>query len=370
MHYNRLNLQVNPNNQVVLTFGNYRHAREIYKSISCIEAGYGKKERLRLNAAIVREKRRKEPKYKWVKGQFVRVVPKAIAPLAIIKKSQQPPRCCKLNKPKSFTQASGQKLRECGSAIDHICKFPERSTAVTLTLPADTEAAFTALAAYSGYAINRLFQYVRREYGESILWFFVWEYQKRGAPHLHIALFHPDSGVSLECGQKMKKIWFGILQDIGDRAATCMFTSRRKDRCYLPEHHHFYCEPARRSLGAYFSKYAGKQESKQSWYCQKYPVSRFWGSCYPLKRLVAELSLDYSLVVDDTEHIQFLVQEILGKIAKFDMNLQTSYDFDISKTYQSGHKLGLAEGTRMVFYCHPKQYKEVLRAFDDIIDSF
>lgn len=368
--FNRLELSIRPNNQITLTYGNYRHVKEFYKDIPTIEAGYGKPEKIRLQRAIDRAKMRNEPKYNW-RGELIVKKRKLVAlPLVIIKKSQRTPKKCKLNKPKNFSARAGQKLRECGAAIDHICGNPDRTVAITLTLPAHHVGAFTALAAYSGYAINRLFQPIRRKYGDDVLWFFVWEYQKRGALHLHCALYHPEKDKALEIGRTFREQWHKILADIGEMADTNMFLGRNgKDNSSI-EKMHFYCEPMKRGLGAYFSKYAGKQESKQNWYCQKYPVSRFWGCNYALKALIKKLSFNFTLEIDDNQHIEFLVNEIISRLAKKDINLQSEYDFDIKKTYDSGYSLGLAKGKRQVFYCSPIEFGGILGMFADLHSFF
>jgi hypothetical protein len=275
-----------------------------------------------------------------------------------------------LNRPKSFTNAAGQKLRECGAAVDHITADPALTRAITLTLPANHEAAFVALAAYSSYVINRLFQPIRRKFPKECLWFFVWEYQKRGALHLHIALYHPCAVTGQILGDEMVDNWLRILADVGTLSQTDMFC-KSDMKTYTPrEKYQNQNQPMRRSLGAYFSKYAGKKESKQSWYCQKYPVSRFWGCCYPLKDLIKSLSLDFTLVADDDRTISEMVERIMSVLAKFDINIQSNYDFDIRKNYGGNVSLSVASGTRHTFYCHPKQYETLMKILGDTTKVF
>lgn len=367
---NRLQLSIRPNNQLTLTYGNYRHVREVYKSLGNLRASMDAKGKARLQKNLDRIRREKEPKFDWEGKPLKKSKRPKSFPLVIIKKSQRIAKTCKLNKPKSFTAISGQRLRECGAAIDHICGDPQKTVAITLTLPAHHEAAFRALAAYSGYAVNRLFQPIRRDYSEKVLWFFVWEYQKRGALHLHIALYHPDAGKALEIGKSFREQWHKILQDIGKKAECDMFAGRNGRRNDDINKMHFYCQPMRRSLGAYFSKYAGKKESKQAWYCRKYPVSRFWGSSYALKKIVKSLSFDFVLELDDGDHISYIVNLILERVASFDMDLQSTYHFNISKSYGKNGKICFASGERSTFYCHPKKIRDILVAFSDIKGLF
>jgi len=369
---NRVAISIRPNNQLTLTFGNYRSCSEFCKSRSCIQAGFGDREKKRILEKAAKDKLKNEPKYTWKEGVFGIHSPakkSVFPPPCHNRKISTPASMCRLNKPKSFTSASGQKLRECGSAIDQICKNPENTIAITLTLPAHHDDAFRAIAAYSGYAVNRLFQPIRRHYGDDVLWFFVWEYQKRGALHLHIALYHSDKNKALEIGESFREQWHKILQDISKLADTDLFLGRNgRDNSDI-EKNHFYCQPMRRSLGAYFSKYAGKKESKQAWYCQKYPVSRFWGCCYALKRLIKSLSLEVKIVDSNSEWIESVIASILEKIAAFALSISNQYDFDIRKT-QDGNSLKIAAGTRITFYCDPRQLRKLLSEFSGYSQAF
>jgi len=300
--------------------------------------------------------------------------------LDIIKKSQRDkkPLYSRLNKPKNFTKQSGQKLRESGAAMDIACdrnvKFCHE---VTLTLPANTNEAFTALAAYSGYAMNRLLQPIRRDYGSDCLWFYVFEYQKRGALHIHIALYHPDESEGLWIAAKMIEQWHKILIDIGQKADTDMFLDKRRDRSTIRSKHQHHTQPISKAVGSYFSKYAGKEESKQEWYCQKYPVSRFWGSSKVIKQIIKENSFEYKIDYFSDEKSQqnmmeYIIENLLEKIETVSVS---AYQFDIflrgrhqinrykdnRRIIASGNNLSIAKGERHTIYCAPKDYKKALK---------
>jgi len=300
--------------------------------------------------------------------------------LDIIKKSQRDkkPLFSRINKPKNFTKQSGQKLRESGAAMDISC---DRNTKfcheVTLTLPANTNEAFTALAAYSGYAINRLLQPIRRDYGSDCLWFYVWEYQKRGALHIHIALYHPDESEGLWIAAKMIEQWHKILIDIGQKADTDMFLDKRRDRSTIRAKHQHHTQPISKAVGAYFSKYAGKEESKQQWYCQKYPVSRFWGSSKVIKQIIKENSFQYKIdyFSDDKSQENMMEHIIENLLEKIETVSTSAYQFDIflkgrhqvnrykdnRRIIVSGNNLSIAKGERHTIYCGAKDYQKALK---------
>lgn len=308
--------------------------------------------------------------------------------LDIIKKSQRDkkPSFSRLNKPKNFTKQSGQKLRECGAAMDIVC---ERNTRfcheVTLTLPANTNEAFTALAAYSGYAMNRLLQPIRRDYGNDCLWFYVFEYQKRGALHIHIALYHPDETEGLWIAAKMIEQWHKILIDIGQKANTDMFLDKRRDRSTIRAKHQHHTQPISKAVGSYFSKYAGKEESKQKWYCQKYPVSRFWGSSKVIKQIIKENSFEYKIDYFSDEKSQqnmmeYIIENLLEKIETvsisayhFDIFLRGSHQInrykDNRRIIVSGNNLSIAKGERHTIYCSAKDYQKALKICKELAHS-
>jgi hypothetical protein len=358
---------------VVLTYGNYRIASSEphYLPLDREDEWRPIRQKEKLSRTLDNLRLARRPKFDW-RGNPLPPRDKDRPPssLDIIGKSQRKQKTCKLNRPKSFTNAAGQKLRECGAAIDHVAGDPALTRAITLTLPADHDAAFIAIAAYSGYIINRLFQPIRRNYAKECLWFFVWEYQKRGALHLHIALYHPCALTGETLGEEMVENWLRILADVGTLSQTDMFC-RADMKTYTPrEKYQNQNQPMRRSLGAYFSKYAGKQESKQSKHCQKYPVSRFWGCCYPLKDLIKTLSLDYTLVADDDRTISEMVERIMSVLTRFDMNVQSNYDFDIRKNYGNDSSLSVASGSRYTFYCHPRQYETLMKILRETTRTF
>jgi hypothetical protein len=310
-------------------------------------------------------------------------------PLDITKKSQRPKKnpACRINKPKSFTKVSGQRVRESGAAISIACENEMRfANEVTLTLPANTQEAFTALAAYSAYAVNRLFQPIRRKYGEMCLWFFVWEYQKRGALHLHICISHPDEMEGLYICSQLIEQWHKILEDISELANTCMFSDKRKDRCTIRSNHQHHTSQIREDVGRYFSKYAGKTESKNEWYIQKFPVARFWGSSRSLKRIVRENSLqfDFDYQGNEEEAIAKYTSIIESIIEKLPIVSFSSYEFSVGsqsksvmRFYPKNRKILsiqkgkiFAEGERSTFYFSQTEFKKAKELIKNECESF
>jgi hypothetical protein len=129
-------------------------------------------------------------------------------------------------------------------------------------------------------------------------------------------------------------------------------------------------------VGGYFSKYAGKEESKQSWYCQKYPISRFWGSSARIKQVIKENSMEYEWdFCGDLENAEKFYEELVAKIL-LQVNIVriSGYSFHIKGRY--GHKSvrdkagglrlysiepkTIAQGERLCAYVSPPDFNKTL----------
>lgn len=290
------------------------------------------------------------------------------AALDITKKSQQ--RVRSLSgwgvKPsaRKFSHRAGQKLRECGAMLDKASVYePSLCRVITLTLAGDTEEAFAALSAYSGYAVNRIFQPIRHLDREATKWFFVWEHQKRGALHMHIALYHPDRDLSKDCGDKIIKKWVEVLNDIQEKSGVDMFVRRDRKTYTSPEKYQNLNQEMRRSCGGYFSKYAGKSSNiGENSYVHKwakvYPPSRFWGSSNNLKQMCKENSYEEVLAIG--EAIEEKHQEILELILLHNPVLFGNFQWKKKLNEGTEREVVISEGICETFYLRKEQYQSLL----------
>lgn len=297
-------------------------------------------------------------------------------------------------KARKFSHIAGQKIRECGAAIDILCNGkPSEARVVTLTLPADNTEAFAALAAYSGYAINRLFQPIRRHFEEISAWFFVWEHQKRGALHLHICIHCGDAKRSQEAGDILVEQWFKVLCDISEQSGVCMFTNKKGNACTIRQFHQNVNQVMEKSCGAYFSKYAGKasQSEENSYvhrFAQIYPPTRFWGSSKVVKNLIKENSFSFNLEENPIE-IEEKFNSIRELLLEEEIVSFNEYDWDIQirkvnkavrkpdisplskpKKYLSVETLTVSSGFCQVFYFPPPIYKKLLSLIPTTVSTF
>lgn len=375
----QVSLKLRPNNQITLTQGQYKSLhRDVY-----LTASQSKPDSLKLRRALVSVQKNKQiglrsdmKPYQRVGAKKWRLTSNRFFSLDITEKSQDLRETSSrsgfglLPKPKNFTSASGQKLRECGAAVDHVQPSLRKIHCVTLTLPCGTDESFRTIAAWSGWLVNQLFQPIRDKYGESCLWFFVWEYQKRGAPHLHIAVSHNEIGEAKKIGDKLIKDWIKLLHRLTDISGVCLFTSKRGDRCTLPKFWQNDNQTMKKGLGRYFSKYAGKQESKQSWYCKKYPVSRFWGCCYALKKIIKEMSLTLKVNFESLSDMDEYATDLLNKIlALCKVSHCEQYQFQINLGSETNPHI-VADGERTVIYIFPDMLKALKSCLSQVPSYF
>lgn len=372
----QVSLKLRPNNQITITQGQYKNlGKEIYRT-----ASQSKPDSLRLRRALHNLGKRNSNALRSDMQPYDRSSldkrkrnggDRLFSSLDITKKSQDIRGTRSRSgfgekpKPKNFTNASGQKLRECGAAIDHHQSDLSKIHCATLTLPCGTHESFDCISRFSGWIINRLFQPIRDKYGSECLWFFVWEYQKRGAPHLHIAVSHDRDGEAKRIGDKLICDWIKILHQLSDLSGVCLFTSHKGDRCTLPKFYQNDNQAMRKGLGRYFSKYAGKKESKQAWYCQKYPVSRFWGCCYELKRIIKSLSFELKMNFEDSRSMDELISNILDRVLSLcQISCLEQYSFQVNIGTDS-HPHIIADGERTILYIFPKMLTALRDSLSD-----
>jgi hypothetical protein len=279
-----------------------------------------------------------------------------------------------------FGAKQGQKLRESGAAIDNLIAHQGGGARIiTLTLPGDTKEAFECLAANSGYLINRLFQGIRRDYKDCKNWFFVWEYQKRGALHLHICLWHKEKNSAARCGVLLVRAWYKILEDIQSQSGIDMFV-RKDEKTYTPKRKwQSRNEPMRKSAGGYFSKYASKASDKkerQKIYhlAKKYPPSRFWGSSHALKKIIKSESFDFNYENSKAEYSERFYEGIRAIINEFNILSIGNYEWKLEKEYyshslESQGKRVITEGFKQNYYFSPDDFLAVKIKILAYIDS-
>lgn len=234
-----------------------------------------------------------------------------------------------LARPKKFGRYARSQLHQCGGAWQLEQYEPEECLFITGTLPGGSEAAKSAIASWSGYVINRLMQYVRRQ--GLLDWAYCWEQQKRGALHLHLILHCPDPGLRQWWIENFKSTWYKILCDVSDCSGTDLFERKGsglliKSWRNYPEKLKAESEICRKNIAGYLAKYMGKtaaadkfsfdheviekngkQVLKPSQRSGFYSPSRWWGCSFHTKKLIRKYQQCY--VISNSS--SFIVEQFL-----------------------------------------------------------
>jgi hypothetical protein len=379
----QVKLSIRPNNQIALTIGDW--AKKVLRPSATAINDHDRVCKKKLTNLVKKFRCQREYLAGVVENRQHLFPPK----LGIIRKKESLSKIIPIreNTPKSFTKVSGQKIRECGAAMDIMSKGDlTQCWEICLTLPADHEAAFSALAKNTYFATHRIFAYLKEKYEGTVSWFYVWEYQKRGALHLHMALHHRCPMLLPTICSDIQKAWVRILQDIGNREGCCLFTRKNMRECVMPHKWNMHYSQIRKGVGAYFSKYAGKEESKNAWYCQKYPISRFWGSSKQIKKVICENSCEAIWDFQgNMESAQKFHDELLEKLILSSQVVKiTKYNFCITSKHsrtaridESGkiHLIPIepkiyASGERITAYCSPEDFGKVLDCAKSVQSCF
>lgn len=269
---------------------------------------------------------------------------------------------------KSFTHKAGQKIRECGAAIDIVSGGrPDLCRVVTLTFAAgDNVRAFEVMSLESGYAINRLLQVFRDDYrGEVPYWFYVWEHQARGALHLHLCHYHPDPVASQEIGEKLISKWRDILIHISNKYdVDLLYSPAFGCRVELAK---MQCrnEEMRKGCGGYFSKYGSKKSDSSNVKAidirnaDLYPPSSWWGRSHGLVRICKENSFSFKFKGIDGTDSETLRDKAFEILSQKDITMTDSFCFKKEIETCDG-TLTICEGITEVFYVSPAHYQELL----------
>lgn len=188
-----------------------------------------------------------------------------------------------------------RKIMRSGGVLDGL---PGCRAAMTFTLPGSGMAAYQTMADYSGYIANRLktWLYDQMPKGSPVLWFFVWELQKRGALHIHLCVHCEGMREYYKLKRKAKDAWIIILESVESRTGIPMFLSpkgfdwRRKRKKIQVD-----VQKVRHTVGAYFAKYCSKGSDQAEKHIERgLRPSRWWGCSRQLSRLLLASVLTFT----------------------------------------------------------------------------
>ena len=252
-------------------------------------------------------------------------------------------------KGKGFSTNGRRRLLRAGAVLDELADRPQQILFVTGTLPGSTYESKLAIAAWSGWAVNAIKAWFSKRV-PSKMDMYVWEFQKRGALHLHYAILVKDNETRKRLLLDWKKQWERIIDGIGKRAGVDMW---RKNANYTHASNKDVLQAdiqeCEKSIARYLSKYVSKsQQQYQDNHWQECKPSRFWGISRPLCK---ELT-------DRTEKTEI----VLGSRRQWETTYEDSLSVMQSECSVGHHYIvPLVNARVIVGYCNPGERFWLLR---------
>ncbi|MCW5824862.1 MAG: hypothetical protein KIT34_18845 [Cyanobacteria bacterium TGS_CYA1] len=126
----------------------------------------------------------------------------------------------KLPSATNFSSKARQKIMDAipifGTGTDHVKQ-------VELTIPGSTASALKTFASWSSYALNRFTQFLRRKIGVNCKYLYVWEFQSRGALHLHFIISDTAEKMVFISEAQVRELWYEVLISINEKSGKDVF---------------------------------------------------------------------------------------------------------------------------------------------------
>jgi len=186
-----------------------------------------------------------------------------------------------------LTNYGRRQLLRAGAVLDELAVLPGNVLFATLTLPGSTYEAKKAMAAWSGYATHLVRMWFNKRAKEG-LDMHVWEFQKRGALHLHYATCVTDDNARKWLIDNWKAQATRVIDAIGKKAGVDMW---RKNANYThadnKEVLQTDIQECNKSIARYLAKYVAKsKEQYKENHWKECKPSRYYGVS---RKLLAEL---------------------------------------------------------------------------------
>lgn len=206
---------------------------------------------------------------------------------------------------------------------------------ITCTVPGSTEEALKAIAASSAYLVQRLKSWLCKRISNNLS-LHCWEWQKRGALHLHLVIWIPIRSVAEYVQKNLKTEWVRLLNATAAQSGIDVWARSYggtwKDSTDVLR---VECAQVKKSVAAYLAKYIskGRRENKGFEGNFFYP-SRWYGVSRPLLKLTRELSTTLIYTSSKLHEVEAMYEELVNIV-----------DIEESKVHQWKHKVGNGKTT-------------------------
>lgn len=245
-----------------------------------------------------------------------------------------------------FSTYGRRQLLRAGGALDRYAPSSD-CLFLTLTLPGSTRQAIEALARYSSHAVKMLKSWLSN-YIPSNMSMYTWEWQRRGALHLHYVVHCPDKERGEWIKANLQRQWIRILDSICEASKIDLY---RKTSGFswasnkeITRTDAQWCE---KSVAAYLSKYVSKAaKNNKTMNRNTLCPARWYGVSRPLLKLTRELTWSVSLdSIRDREALSDY-ENILSVLQSFSI-----------KCYEYKHVVG--DGKTIVAYVHDNEKETI-----------
>lgn len=215
---------------------------------------------------------------------------------------------------KTFTQNGRRRILRAGGAIDQTISDPSECIFLTGTLPGGTEAAKRAIAEWSSYAMNLVQSWLSKREPEKLL-IYCWEFQKRGALHLHLTMVCRNAETRKRIISEWKAQWTRVIDAISLKSEVNCW-ERHDGHDYSNGKKHVLqtdAQECKASAAAYLSKYLSKSGLQSSaGYNRDYHPARYWGISRPLCALLESMTRELEISISSDSEASAIYQDCLS----------------------------------------------------------
>lgn len=257
---------------------------------------------------------------------------------------------------RKFSNYARRRLLRAGGALEKSVPY-SHVLFLTCTIPGSTVEAFRAVAEYSAYLIHGLKAWINKRVPGK-LDMYVWEWQKRGALHLHYAVYCPDRAAGEYICTNLQAQWTRLLDSVASKSGVDVWRKNRSfthaaDKSKLRVDAQW-CE---KSVAAYLSKYVSKSaDGFRGFAFNLFCPSRWYGVSRPLSALIQKFTHKIQCRYIPSSTAKALYEDLAKAIHTHSI-----------KSYEYRHKIG--DGDTSIGYFEDLEIISVWNSLETIVMS-
>lgn len=207
-----------------------------------------------------------------------------------------------------------RRILRAGGAVDKVIAHPSDCLFLTGTLPGSTEAAKRAIAEWSAYAVNLVQSWLGKRIPDKLM-IYAWEFQKRGALHLHLTVVCNDKAIATEIIKEWKQQWERVIDNISVKSGIDCWAKSDTYTHANGNKHVLQTDAAMctKSAAAYLSKYLSKENLNSDYIQQReYHPSRYWGISRSLCALLEDMTETTDVEISRSSEMKATYEDCLS----------------------------------------------------------